>query len=967
MKADPQEYHRNTDAEPPRRSLVLRVLLVLLAVLVLFYLLVFWVAPYAAVRYAENWYAEQGEGYRLTVGGWTLSPFTGEVALDGVLASYPSARGSTEEASVGAEHVGVNVDLAALLGKSIEIDSVRVSGLVFSGRQSPEGLNIAGILLPAADDSAAAEEPAQAPEEEAAGPLPEGWTLAIKRIDLTDNLVRWQQEGLSLTLEVNDFVTGAYSSAVQADTPLELVLTLRELDVEAGEDRVILNEPITLTLKGQARALLTHPEITSDIHLTGVDMHVPGIENLHLGALTIDGAGFAMGEDGMRAALDKLVLENSRAERNAGTSAELGSLTVTRLGWNQQRDRLSAESLSLQQANAMGGGFNDLSVGALDLSDIDVKDLSGDLAASVSHLMLSQVNADRGKEGRAEFALLELADVQGTSLISDADVTIGRILLQQPNADQPGTGGFSLEELELGAVHAMTLMSKPGVAADSLRLSTLAANAPQYAEVSLNEFVAEGVSATDLSGDFVVDVAKARLQSLGAGAPQYARLELADFSVAGVSAGASEQSLDKLELNGLKLQPEGDVEPILTLDYYGVSDIRATPQELVTGKHGFHGLMAKLVREANGNLRGLPASEPAAEEGEEQTAAVDVADEPESTPYIVRIGGIEMQSSQSDSMIYWTDNAVSPNVSTRVRILEVNSGPMDTSKLAQASPLNVVLALDDYNRISLTGTLGLRGPYPEGEAKLKVDQLNLVEFNPYLVQAMGYRLQKGMLNLNSDITITEGELGGNLKIRLQNSKFEPADEATIDRISKQISMPVETALSVLKDDNNNISIDVPLSGNIEDPDMGIDDILNQVSIKALKAATMYYLQQSLVPYGQFISIGSFVKDQLFAIRLKDLEFQPQVTELNDANRKYLDTVAGMMKEKTGLELQVCPVASEEEVKVWGDNWSIETAKRAANVKAYLADMKDSRDKVLAGRVTTCAPAKGDAPRVILGV
>ena len=66
-------------------------------------------------------------------------------------------------------------------------------------------------------------------------------------------------------------------------------------------------------------------------------------------------------------------------------------------------------------------------------------------------------------------------------------------------------------------------------------------------------------------------------------------------------------------------------------------------------------------------------------------------------------------------------------------------------------------------------------------------------------------------------------------------------------------------------------------------------------------------------------------------------------------------------------LQVCPVASEEEVKVWGDNWSIETAKRAANVKAYLADMKDSRDKVLAGRVTTCAPAKGDAPRVILGV
>ena len=75
----------------------------------------------------------------------------------------------------------------------------------------------------------------------------------------------------------------------------------------------------------------------------------------------------------------------------------------------------------------------------------------------------------------------------------------------------------------------------------------------------------------------------------------------------------------------------------------------------------------------------------------------------------------------------------------------------------------------------------------------------------------------------------------------------------------------------------------------------------------------------------------------------------------------------MMKSKTGLELQVCPIASEDEAKVWGDNWSIEVAKRSANVKAYLSTKKDSKDKSLSGRVTLCSPKKGDDPKVILGV
>ena len=1011
MKAEPEEYHRKDSDQSAGKSWPLRILVTLLVLLLLFYVLVFWLAPWAGIRYAKSWYAEQGEGYELTVEGWTLSPFTGEIALDGVVASYPSAAdGSGELATVGAQHVGLNVDLAALLGKNIEIDTVGISGLVFTGKQSEEGLRMAGILIPAGEDTSA-DVPEDESTEASTGVLPEGWTLAIGSIDLTENRVGWEQDGLSIAVVINDIETGAFSSAVEADTPVQLEVTLSELDIETGEDRIILNSPITLTLNGKARSILTHPEFTTDAQFTGLDMHVPGVENLNLGPLTLKGLGFAMAEDGMRAALDELILEDSSAGSSATRSAELGSLTITQLGWNQQRDRISAKTLSLKQANAVGAGFNDLTVDVLDLSDIDVNQLSGDVGASVGHLMLSGANADRGDEGKASFALLELADIVSSKLTTDAEVSIGSILLQQPMAEQVGTGNFTLQELQLGAVKAVTLMSDPAVDVTSiafktldasafteatgkaevslegliltdissrtlisapafdlasLRLQALNTNIEKYASVNLAEFAVDEVSGTDLTGEFNVGVTSASLQTLAADLQDFASVTLDDLSVNTIQAGVNEQTAALASLNNLRIDAEGQDEPVVSLDQYKVTDIRATAEELLTGKHSFAGLVAHLTREQDGNLRGLPAS------AEEQTAAAQseqqaIDESTDSTGFIVRIGGIEMLPSATKSQVYWTDHAVSPSVSTRVSILEVSTGPMDTSQLAQKSPINIVLALDDYNRISLNGNLGLEGEYPAGKVKFNIEQLNLVDFNPYLVDAMGYRLKKGMLNINSDITITDGELGGNAKIKLQNSKFEPADEATINRISKQISMPLETALSVLKDDNNNINMDVALSGNIKDPNVGLDDILDQVSIKALKAATMYYLQQSLVPYGQFISIGSFVKDQLFAIRLKDLEFEAQVTELSDANKEYLDTVAGMMKSKTGLELQVCPIASEDEAKVWGDNWSAEVAKRSANVKAYLATVKDSKDKPLSGRVTLCTPKKGDDPMVILGV
>lgn len=849
------------------------------------YILVFLVLPFFALRYVEHWYAEQGEHRSLLIKGWTLSPLTGEVQLRDVTARYPKGQHTAE---VGAEFVGIDVDLSALFSKTIHVQSIGINGLIFRGSQTQEGLSIAGVDIASSTNTPDPQEP----NSTSTGILPNGWVLQIDDISLTDNLVRWEQSGLSVAVRLSKFSTGLFNSSTESNTPVSLDVTLESLRIDNESAPILLNEPVTLTLSGNMQSLLTEPKINGDISLSTLNIKVPGFESLALGALDINNASFAMNEQGLSAGLKQLVLTQVAAGLDAKQTAQLEALTIKNVQWN--------------------GNSN--------------------------------------------------------------DATVGEVSIQSTSADLDAVKNAGLKQLLIAGIHWRG--NKDDVTLKHVTLSELNAELPDIKQTTLNTFTASDITVSQLSTEPTAQVASASLSGLLAKHNTAGDLTLDGLSVNTIVANAASQNIGKIALDGLTIMPPSGETPLVSLAHYEVVDIEATPASFRSGLHSFYGLVANATRLENGSIAGVPVSETAPVEATASDANTSVntpvsTDTSEASAFSVEIAGIEMLNPTGDnntaSRFYFLDQGIKPAVATKATVLELRTGKINSAALEKGIELHIVLALDDYSRIRADGVMGLKGEYPEGNIKLNVEQLNLVEFNPYLVEAMGYRLKKGMLQVTSNISITDGQLGGKMVIVLQNSKFEPADEATIDRVSKQLSMPVETALSVLKDDNNNIRIEVPLSGDMSQPDVGINDVVNQISKKALKTATLYYLKQSLVPYGQLLSIASFAGDQLFAIRLDDLKYEPQQSELTDEHKAYLDTVGKMMSKKVALELQVCPVAGEQEQKAWGENWATEVAKRAATVKAYLAEIKDENDKSLSGRITLCTPQMGDKAKVILGV
>lgn len=547
---------------------------------------------------------------------------------------------------------------------------------------------------------------------------------------------------------------------------------------------------------------------------------------------------------------------------------------------------------------------------------------------------------------------------------------------------------ISLTAFSLSGSQTMTLQQPLQLAAKG-KLVQLLTDPQWQGELTLNslDISAPGVADAAFTSLNLTDmIATAGQQSIGridlsglaVQAPQVPALTLEELALSGVYNHGQEQGVNRLSLSGLQAG-SGDAA-LLTLQKYEVNDIAFNGAELDVGMQQYQGLVARLLRNQQGVLAGLPATggAPVAEgpAPEDKPAAAASA----GLNLLIALAGLaqaDATEGKAQGEIVIRDQSVTPALSTTLQIQELRVSAIHPSlagsEVSLQQPVTVYLlaGLDTYNRIELNAALSLylyRGSlFPQGTIKLKIRQLDLVPFNGYTAQAIGYHLERGMLDLDADIGINQAKLSGEVSILLRNSHFVPADEETIERVSKQISMPVDTALGLLRDDNGNVKLKIPVSGDLTNPDVGLGDLTRQLSKLALQQGAMYYLKQTLQPYGLFISLASYAGDYLMAVRLDALEYTTGTTELTEDHQQNLQKVAGLMKKKDDLELQVCPFVSAEEASALGDAWPELAKSRSTVVKAWLAEKTDQDGHSLAPRITVCQPQKGDKAEVVLGV
>ena len=98
---------------------------------------------------------------------------------------------------------------------------------------------------------------------------------------------------------------------------------------------------------------------------------------------------------------------------------------------------------------------------------------------------------------------------------------------------------------------------------------------------------------------------------------------------------------------------------------------------------------------------------------------------------------------------------------------------------------------------------------------LMLSNIKLADFSPYVLRLFGYPLENGTLSFRSQNIVKNGNLEGINQLQIASPKVGDKQK----NITPQVPhIPLKLGVYLLTDRNNNFSADLPVSGNINDPE-----------------------------------------------------------------------------------------------------------------------------------------------------
>lgn len=265
--------------------------------------------------------------------------------------------------------------------------------------------------------------------------------------------------------------------------------------------------------------------------------------------------------------------------------------------------------------------------------------------------------------------------------------------------------------------------------------------------------------------------------------------------------------------------------------------------------------------------------EPAAQDASEQQAA---------EPLAIRIGGINI----ADGSANFADFSLRPPFVTAIQSLNGDIGVL-SNREQKAASVNIAGKVDQYAPVSIKGSLTPFDPLQSLDIATSFRQVELTTLTPYSGKFAGYRIRKGRLNLDLHYRIEQGRLNAENKVVLEQLQLgEKVDSPDA------VDLPVRLAVALLKDSKGTISIELPVQGNLNDPEFSVMPIVWQTLRNLVVRAAQ-------APF-KFIAglAGGGDAD------LSHVAFAGASSELDGNARETLDTLAAALVERPALRLEV---------------------------------------------------------------
>ncbi|MGH7848654.1 MAG: DUF748 domain-containing protein, partial [Candidatus Binatia bacterium] len=340
-------------------------------------------------------------------------------------------------------------------------------------------------------------------------------------------------------------------------------------------------------------------------------------------------------------------------------------------------------------------------------------------------------------------------------------------------------------------------------------------------------------------------------------------LQVTDFGSVESAGDADLLKWKSLALDGLKfsMQPvQLNINEITLADFYS---------RLIIGPDGKINLQNLVVQKKE-----EPAPESAA--AEPQPQATETA---ASTPAQVTIGKINLQ----DGNINFSDFFIKPNYS--VNLTQVQ-GAVSELKPEAPGDMQLQAKIDNAAPVEINGKINPLAKDLFLDIKASARDIELSPLTPYSAKYVGYGIEKGKLSLDVQYRVEDRKLSAQNKIILNQLTFGERIESPT-----AIKAPVLLAVSLMKDRNGVIDINLPISGSLDDPQFSVGGIVLKLIVNIITRAVT-------APFSLLASAFGGGEE------LSYIEFDYGRARLTQDAEKRLNTLATAMNERPGLRLEI---------------------------------------------------------------
>ncbi len=193
--------------------------------------------------------------------------------------------------------------------------------------------------------------------------------------------------------------------------------------------------------------------------------------------------------------------------------------------------------------------------------------------------------------------------------------------------------------------------------------------------------------------------------------------------------------------------------------------------------------------------------------------------------------------------------------------------------------------VDQYGLAKIDGSLNTAAPKKFTDMKVAFENLDLPHYTPYSLQFLGYHIAGGKLFLDLGYKIDQGALRGENNVIIRQIELGAEKEGGSP-------WPMRLVVALLEDSDGIIDIDLPVQGDVNNPDFKYGKVVWQV-------ITNLFTKAVTAPFRLLGSLLGIEDDSLGSV-----DFEGGSAALLPPQREKLDKIVTLLHKRPKLSLEV---------------------------------------------------------------